>query len=153
MPDELRTIKTPVDPRIKVAIEEEGDPLTPEDIAAIQLQSMQRANPMLTMPDGTKRVACTQCHERPLVVTRLCQECYDERMRIADWKAKLNIVRRGKGKPKLTCPWCGRTDRGWMEGGLDDFCCNSMGAAVWEIYREEGNYQRAADRFDIPGGL
>lgn len=141
--------KTPINP----AVLEEDEPLTEADIAKIRLESMQLANPMLTMQDGTKRVACTECHQRPLKVARLCQECHDERMRIADWKAKLNIVRRGKGKPKLTCPWCGHTERDRIEGGLNDSCCGSMRIAMREIYLEEADYQRAADHFEIPGGL
>lgn len=151
MPDELRPIKTPVDPRINPAHEEEI--ITDADRAAIGLQSMQRNNPMLTMPDGTKRVACTQCHQRPLKVARLCQECHDERMKKAEWRARMDIVRRGKGKPKLTCPWCGRTDRGYVDGGLSDACCGNMQMALLEIQHEEADYQRAADHFDILGGL
>src|ERR1035441_4810680 len=26
--------------------------------------------------------------------------------RVSEWRAKLGIVSRGKGKPKLICPWC-----------------------------------------------
>lgn len=105
--------ETPINP----AVYEEDEPLTERDLQNIRIQSMQRANPMLTMPDGTKHVACTECRQRPLKVARLCQECHNERMLVADWKAKLNIVRRGKGKPKLTCPWCGHTERGYLDGG------------------------------------
>jgi hypothetical protein len=152
MPDELRPIKTPVDPRIKAAIEEQDDPLTPEDIANIQLQSMRRANPMLTMPDGTKRVACTQCHECPLVIARLCQKCYDEKVRVGEWRARIGVVRRGKGKPKLTCPWCSRTTRGWCPE-LSDYCCGSMQMALLEIMREEQQYNRAAEKFQGEGWL
>jgi hypothetical protein len=65
----------------------------------------------------------------------------------------VGIVRRGKGKPKLTCPWCGHTELGWCPEGLSDTCRGSTRMAVLQIMREEGDYQRAAERFDIPGGL
>ena len=151
MPNELDPV-TSIDPKVKAAIMEEDEPLTEADLAAIRLRSMQAANPMLTMRDGTKRVACTECRQRPLKVARLCQECYDERLRIADWKAKVNIVRRGKGTPRLTCPWCGHAGRGWIEE-LNHSCCDRMQSALWEIQRDEAAYERAADRFQIPGGL
>jgi hypothetical protein len=153
MPNKLYPVNPPIDPNVKAAIMEEDEPLTPEDIATIHQRSMEATNPMVTLKDGSKRVACTQCHRRPLQIARLCQECYDERMRIADWKAKLDVVRRGKGRPKVTCPWCGHTNRGWFEGRLNDSCCDEMGSALKQIYLGETAYQRAADHFEIPGGL
>jgi hypothetical protein len=146
MPNELYPFKSTTDPKIKAAIQEEDDPLTPEDIAKIQLQSMQRANPLLKMLDGSKRVACTQCHERPLVIARLCQKCYDDKVRVSEWRARIGIVRRGKGKPNLTCPWCSRTTRGWCPE-LSDYCCGSMQMALLEIMHEEQDYERAKDKF------
>jgi hypothetical protein len=134
---------------INPALLEEDEPLTEADIAQIRLQSMQRNNPMLTMPDGTKCVACTQCHQRPLKVARLCQECYDDRMRAADWRAKLNIVKRGKGRPKLVCPWCGVRDK-WFS--LSDFCCGEMQGALWEIAQEESARERSDDIYS-PWGI
>jgi hypothetical protein len=65
----------------------------------------------------------------------------------------VGIVRRGKGKPKVTCPWCRHTERGWCPEGLSDTCCDNMKMAILQIMREEGEYNRAAERFDIPGGL
>jgi hypothetical protein len=124
----------------------EQDDLSPQDLLDVQ-------HPMITMPDGTKRVSCTNCHQRPLKVARLCQECYDEKIRVSEWRARLGIVRRGKGKPKLTCPWCKRTGQGYVEGGLSDACCGEMQMAILHIGNEEREYQRAADHFDIPGGL
>jgi hypothetical protein len=59
----------------------------------------------------------------------------------------------GKGKPKVTCPWCNHTERGWCPKGLSDTCCNNMKMAILQIMREEANYQHAAERFVIPGGL
>jgi hypothetical protein len=152
MPNELYPIKSTTDPKIKAAIKEEDDPLTPEDIAKIRLESMQRAHPMLTMPDGTKRVACTKCHKKPLTVARLCQDCYDQKVKESEWRARVGIVRRGKGKPKVTCPWCGRTERGWCPE-LSDYCCGSMQMALLEIMREEQQYNRATEKFQGEGWL
>jgi hypothetical protein len=152
MPNELYPDNPTVDPKIRAAIMEEDEPLTEADLAKIRQRSMEDATPMLTMRAGTKRVACTQCHKRPLKIARLCRDCYDERIRIADWKANVNIVRRGKGKPDLTCPWCGHTKRGWAEE-LSNPCCDKMRMALWDIRREEEAYERAHERFEIPDGL
>ena len=118
----------------------EQDDLSPQDLLNIQ-------HPMLTMPDGRKVVSCTNCRQRPLTKARLCVECYDERMRIADWKAKLDIVRRGTGKPKLTCPWCGAVDR----CDLGDWCCGNMQRALFEIAEQEYARHRSDDVYSPLG--
>jgi hypothetical protein len=135
----------PKSPIIPALLQE--DNLTEADIAAIQLQSMRRNNPMLTMPDGSKRVACTQCHMHPLVKARLCQECYEERMRAADWRAKLSIVKNGKGRPKLVCPWCSTVGR----CTLGDWCCGDMQRALFEIAEQECARQRSDDVYSPLG--
>lgn len=151
--NELYPVTPTLDPKVKAAIMEEDEPLTPEDIAKIRQRSMEAANPLVTIKDGAKRVACTQCHKRPLQIARLCQECYDQKIAEAEWRSRVGIVRRGIGKPKVRCPWCGRTERGWCPEGLSDTCCGKMKMAISQLMREEADYQRAAERFDIPGGL
>jgi hypothetical protein len=146
VPNELYPVKPTIDPKVKAAIMEEDEPLMPEDIAKICQRSMEAANPMVTMKDGSKRVACTLCHKRPLQIARLCQECYDQKIAEAEWRSRVGIVRRGKGKPKATCPWCNHTERGWSER-WSDVCCGDMKMAVLQIMREEGDYARAADKF------
>jgi hypothetical protein len=65
----------------------------------------------------------------------------------------VGIVRRGKGKPKVTCPWCNHMERGWCPEGLSDACCGSLKKAILQLIREEAEYQHAAERFDSLGGL
>lgn len=115
-----------------------------EEEILTEQELMDIAHPMVIV-GGVKRVACTQCRKRPLVIARLCRECYDERMAAADWRAKLGIVKRGKGRPKLVCPWCGHTERGWVPDGLWDACCKRMKIALYEIMREESAYERSND--------
>jgi len=112
----------------------EQDDLSPQDLLNIQ-------HPMITMPDGTKRIACTECHQRPLKVARLCQECYDERMEEAEWRSRLNIVRRGKSKPKLKCPWCHKVEKHSLES--IDACCGKMHVALMQVQGEEYAYEKS----------
>jgi hypothetical protein len=120
-------------------VESEEEIITDQD-------RMDIAHPMVSV-DGVKRVACTQCHQRPLVRARLCQECYDERMRVADWRAKLSIVKHGKGRPKLMCPWCNTVGL----STLGDWCCGNMQRAVFEIAEQEQARQHSDDIYSPLG--
>jgi hypothetical protein len=107
---------------------EEEEVITEQDIANIRY------------PLVNGRVSCTECRKRPLVVARLCHDCYDQRMREAEWRKNLSVVRRGKGSPKLVCPWC-------QEQSVPDLepCCPKMRAALYEVEREGWNQFRATE--------
>ena len=87
----------------RAALREEEEPLTAEDLFKLQ-------HPMLTI-NGKQYVRCTECKERPLKIARLCEVCYEKRMKAADMKSQYNVVKRGIGKPKFECPYCHKTGR------------------------------------------
>jgi hypothetical protein len=122
----------------------EPDDLTPEETMAVK-------NPMVTMPDGTKRVACTECHIRPLTKARMCDICYDTKIKIANWRSKVSILSRNKGKPKFMCPWCGR--KGGSSLDSIEICCGNMRVALMEIDRERYQYNKNTMTDDLSDPL
>lgn len=126
----------------RAALLEEDEPLTPEDLFKLQ-------HPMLTI-NGKQYVRCTECKERPLKIARLCQECYEKRMKAADMKSQYNVVKRGIGKPKFECPYCCKTVS-FADFDLNGPCCMAITLDLGEIVDNERKYLHATagDDWDL----
>jgi hypothetical protein len=118
----------------RAALLEEDEPLTAEDLFKLQ-------HPMLTI-NGKQYVRCTECKERPLKIARICEVCYEKRMKAADMKSQYNVVKRGIGKPKFECPYCYKTVS-FADFDLYGPCCIDITFDLREIEDNERKYLHA----------
>lgn len=139
-PTQQAASKAPA-PAKRAALLEEDEPLTAEDLFKLQ-------HPMLTI-NGKQYVRCTECKERPLKIARLCEVCYEKRMKAADMKSQYNVVKRGIGKPKFECPYCYKTVS-FADFDLDGPCCMAITFDLREIEDNERKYLHAtAGEWDL----